>query len=407
MAIVTTEAPLAGPTSRRAVVSTLRGTQPASITELAAVTGLPRSTVAQTVSVLLRDGLVREHPARTGGRGRPSRTFSLLEKPRPIAVLISAAHGTVSGVITASGVIRSQVGGPPLDGDAETRFGRPALELLDAALVDAGVTPADLSLAIVGLPGPSQFPRAPGSSDGADAPPRTHHLRRFQVWDGRPPAAVVGEHLGCPTYGENDANLAAAGEAASGAGAGFGTVLFVSLAFGTSAGLVVNGRLHRGRTGLTGEIGHLHAVDHGQLCQCGGRGCFWLSTSIPALLEELAAAHHQQFTVAEIGDAARGDQHGVVRALVGFGHALGRRLADAVVVLDPDAIVIDGALGDAALPIVDGVSQAVQQYAPPAMARNLPIIPGTLGAAAPLVGAAALARVEGLLDLVSGIPARR
>jgi predicted NBD/HSP70 family sugar kinase len=405
MANVTPEAPPAGSTSRRSVVTTLRGTQPASITELAMATGLPRSTVAQTVTVLLRDGLVLEHPARASGRGRPSRTFSLFEKPRPIAVLISAAHGTVSGVITTSGVILSQVSGPPLDGDAESRFGGPALELLDAALANAGVAPADLSLAIVGLPGPSLFPRPASPPNGADSPRRTHHLRRFQVWDGRPAAAVVGEHLGCRTFSENDANLAAAGEAASGAGAGFETVMFVSLAFGTSAGLVVNGRLHRGRTGLTGEIGHLHTVDHGQLCQCGGRGCFWLTTSIPALLEELAAAHHQQFTVAEIGDAARLDQHGVVRALVGFGHALGRRLADAVVVLDPDAIVIDGALGDAALPIVEGVSQAVQQYAPPAMARDLPIIPGTLGVSAPLVGAAALARVEGLLDFVSSIPA--
>jgi predicted NBD/HSP70 family sugar kinase len=233
-----------------------------------------------------------------------------------------------------------------------------------------------------------------------------HHLRRFQLWDGRPAGSVIAEHLRCPTYSENDANLAAAGEAASGAGAGFGTVLFVSLAFGTSAGLVSNGRLHRGRTGLAGEIGHLHAVDNGQLCQCGGRGCFWLSTSIPALLEELAAAHHQQFTVGDISAAARRDQPGVVRALVGFGYALGRRLADAVVVLDPDAIVIDGALGDAALPIVEGVSQAVHRYAPPAMARELPIIPGTLGVAAPLVGAAALARVEGLLEFLPSISAR-
>ena len=399
MAIVTTEAPPTGSTSRRSVVAMLRGTQPASITDLAAATGLPRSTVAQTVALLLRDGIVLEHPARASGRGRPSRTFSLFEKPRPIAVLIAAAHGTVSGVITTSGVILAQVSGPPLEGDAESRMGRPALELLDAALARADVTPGDLSLAVVGLPGPSLFPRSRAMPMDDVPPPATHHLRRFQLWDGQPAGTVVGQHLRCRTYAENDANLAAAGEAASGAGAGYGTVLYVSLAFGTSAGLIINGRVHRGRTQLAGEIGHLHAVDNGQLCQCGGRGCFWLTTSLPALLEELAAAHHQQFTVADIGEAARRDEHGVVRALVGFGHALGRRLADAVVLLDPDAIVIDGALGDAALPIVDGVRQAVNQYAPPAMARGLPILPGTHGAAAPLIGAAVLARVEGLLDL--------
>jgi predicted NBD/HSP70 family sugar kinase len=377
----------------------LRGTDRASIAELSAATGLPRSTVAHSVATLLQVGLVHQHPAQAGARGRPSRRFSLRDQPGPIAVVVAAAHGTECGVVTTDGTVLAQRSGPPLNGDADGRLSRPALELLDEALADAGASPGDISLAVVGLPGPSTFPRASGPLDELALSSRMQHLRRFQVWDGRPAGNALSQHLGRPTYSENDANLAAAGEAVSGAGAGLNTVMFISLAFGTSAGLVINGRLHRGRTGLTGEIGHLHSVDNGQLCQCGGRGCFWLSTSIPALLEELAAAHHQRFTVADISDAARRDQHDVVRALVGFGHALGLRVADAVVVLDPDAIIIDGALGDAAGPIVEGVRGSVNQYAPPAMARDLPIVAGSLGIRAALVGAAAVARVEGLLEL--------
>jgi predicted NBD/HSP70 family sugar kinase len=377
----------------------LRGTDRASIAELSIATGLPRSTVAHNVAMLLQAGLVREHPAQGGARGRPSRTFSLRDQPGPIAVVVAAAHGTLCGIVTTDGTVLSQVSGPPLDGDAEARIGQPALDLVDASLAEAGVSADDLSLAVVGLPGPSMFPRTRGPLEEPAISSGMQHLRRFQLWDGLPAGDVLARHLGCRAYSENDANLAAAGEAVSGAGAGLDTVMFISLAFGTSAGLVIGGRVHRGRTGLTGEIGHLHAIDNGQLCQCGGRGCFWLSTSIPALLEELAAAHHQQFTVADISDAARRDQHDVVRALVGFGHALGRRVADAVVVLDPDAIIVDGALGDAAGPIVEGVRGSVNQYAPPAMARDLPIVAGSLGIRAALVGAAAVARVEGLLEL--------
>src|SRR5665647_3572625 len=157
-------------------------------------------------------------------------------------------------------------------------------------------------------------------------------------------AELLADRLGCPVHSENDANLAALGEAVLGAGAGLDTVLHVSPAHGTGAGLVIDGRLHRGRSGLAGEIGHLHADDDGRLCHCGARGCFWHSRSIPALLAALAEAHGRPFTLADVARAADEDDHDVVRALLGFGYALGRRLADAVVYIDPDAIVIEGSL---------------------------------------------------------------
>jgi predicted NBD/HSP70 family sugar kinase len=207
--------------------------------------------------------------------------------------------------------------------------------------------------------------------------------------------------LGCPVYSENDANLAAFGEAMSGAGAGLDTVLFIALAHGTGAGLVIDGRLHRGRSRLAGDIGHLHADDNGRLCHCGARGCFWHTHSFPALVDELAQAHGRQFTVADVAASAARDDPDVVRALLGFGHALGRRLADAVVFLDPDAIVIDAGLGAATDVIAHGVKEAIHRYAPPTMARATRVLPGSLGAAAPLAGAAALAREEGLLATVA------
>jgi len=381
------------------VIARLLAVQQAAIADLSSATGLRRSTVAHTVAGLLRVGVLREQPGLGGTRGRPARTFSLTKQPGPIAVVVAAAHGTLCGVVTTDGTVLSQIEGSPLEGDAEERIGAPALELLDQALAAAGVSAEDLSLAVVGLPGPSLFPNVPSSADEETGPPQAQHLRRFQIWDGRPAAETVARHLRRPTVTENDANLAAAGEIASGAGSGMAVAMFISLAYGTSAGLMINGRLHRGRSRLAGEIGHLHAVDAGQLCACGARGCFWLTASIPALLEELAAAHHRRFTLADISAAAQRDQPDVVRALVGFGHALGRRLADAVIFLDPDAIILDGALGAAAGPIAQGIRESISQYAPPAMARRARIIIGSLGASAMLVGASALARSEELLSL--------
>jgi predicted NBD/HSP70 family sugar kinase len=304
-------------------------------------------------------------------------------------VLVGAAHGTTAGIVTASGEVLAQVSAA--DAQYGSTNGDTALRLLDQALAQAGVRPTDLELAVLGLPGPSLFPAAGAPSLVGS------HLRRFREWDGVPATEVVGAHLGCPVYAENDANLAALGETHRGAGDGAQNVVYVSLAHGTGAGLVLGGRLHRGRTRLAGEIGHLHRDDHGRLCDCGGRGCFWHSTSIPALLVELAQAHGRDFTTEDLAVAAAEQELDVVRALVGFGHALGRRLADAVVFLDPDAIVLDGSLREASQVVAAGVDDAIRRYAPPSMTHGLRVEAGTLGRTAHLVGASVLATTERLL----------
>jgi predicted NBD/HSP70 family sugar kinase len=144
--------------------------------------------------------------------------------------------------------------------------------------------------------------------------------------------------------------------------------------------------------------------DDGRLCECGARGCFWQTLSIPALLEELSAVRGRKVTIADVSEGVARDELDVVRALRGFGEALGRRLADAVVFLDPDVIVLDSALQDAADVVAEGVRVAVRRCAPPAMVRGLPIVPGLLGNHAHIHGALGLARTEMLWSTSQAAP---
>ena len=385
----------------RVVLAQLADGRRVTVADICQATDLPRSTVVHALARLAETGEIEQHAPQQQGRGRPSRRWSMRVPPGAVGVIVAAAHGTLVGVVRADGEVLSVSQGAPLDGDAHGRRAAGALEMLDRALSDASLTAGDLALTIVGLPGPSGFTRVPETSLTIDLPEDNADLRRFQTWDAETPTRLLTRHLGCPVYSENDANLAAFGEAMSGAGAGLDTVLFIALAHGTGAGLVIDGTLHRGRSRLAGDIGHLHADDNGRLCHCGARGCFWHTHSFPALVDELAQAHGRQFTVADVAAAAARDDPDVVRALLGLGHALGRRLADAVVILDPDAIVIDAGLGAATAVIADGVKEAIHRYAPPTMARATRVLPGSLGAAAPLVGAAALAREERILATVA------
>jgi predicted NBD/HSP70 family sugar kinase len=281
----------------------------------------------------------------------------------------------------------------PLEAEGEGRHAGPALAALDDVLSEIGTAPSDISMAVIGLPGPSAFTTRQNGSVRTLA---SGHLRRFRTWDGGSPVERLVRHLGRPTYAENDANLAALGEAVMGAAVGLETVMHVSLMHGTGAGLVIRGKLHRGSIGLAGEIGHLHTDDDGPLCHCGARGCFWQSRSVPALLGALTEAHGTPYTMSDVARAAEDEDQDVVRPLRDFGHALGRRLADAAVYLNPDAITVDGGLGGASAVIARGVQEGISRYAPPTIARSTKVLVGSCGEAAALIGAVALASTEGL-----------
>lgn len=384
--------------TEQAVLRALSDGRQRTVAELCAELAAARSSVVHALNSLRAAGVVMEHSSARSARGRPARGWSVAASPGLLAVVLAAAHGFLAGVVRPDGEVLAAVHG-------EADFTAPvgALGLLDRALAEAGVTHRQVELAVLGLPGPSMFARTSGLDSFGGS-----HLRRFRDWDGRPAADVVSEFLDRPVFCENDANLAALGEAVYGDVAGLQSVLHISLTHGTGAGLVIGGKLHRGGSRLAGEVGHLHVDDGVQLCECGARGCFWQTTSIPALLNELAMAHGRTFTVSDLDAAAALGELEIVRALRGFGRSLGRRVADFVVFLDPQAIVVDCTLGAASDVITDGIREAVDQYAPPMMAASVKISSGSLGASAHLKGAAALVRTEHLLDatrLVSRSPA--
>ena len=89
---------------------------------------------------------------------------------------------------------------------------------------------------------------------------------------------------------DNDANLGALAEAAFGAGRGARDLVYLKVASGIGAGLILNGRLYRGSGGLAGELGHVLVDPEGIVCRCGNRGCLETVAAAGALVRRCAAA---------------------------------------------------------------------------------------------------------------------
>jgi glucokinase len=230
------------------------------------------------------------------------------------------------------------------------------------------------------------------------------------AWRDEPVKKLVEERIGRQVIVENDANAAAWAETKLGAARGHDHVVLITVGTGIGAGIVVDGRLYRGRFGSAGEPGHYRVVPDGRLCGCGNRGCWEQYASGSALVAEArefarrspeAAARllHLGGGSAELIDgpavtaAAREGDPGAVRCFEIVGGWLGTGLADLSAILDPGCFVIGGGVSDAGELLLGPAREAYEHgltgrsHRPYADVRL-----AELGPDAGLIGAADLAR---------------
>jgi predicted NBD/HSP70 family sugar kinase len=380
--------------------------------QLAALSGLPRTTIADAVARLQRRGLVIEREAPVAGRprtGRPPRLVALAPPDGLVAVIALTHVSLQAGVLGFDGTLHArQVIDVPSEDHPQATAKR-ALGLLDHALSEASRSRADLSCAVIGMPMPvdpaDDLVARPaaiahgsheaaslahvGLAHGGRTPPQGS-IQPPWVPTGLP--AEVGRRLGIPAWAENDANLGALGEGAFGAAAGLPSYIYVKIAQGIGAGLVLDRRLHRGAGGLAGELAHIHIEDDGSLCRCGGRGCLMTTLNAIRLIDRIQAVHPDAMTMADVLALAARGETGVRRLLRDLGRTIGRSLADFCVYVAPDGIVLDGILRSASAPVIDGIRESLHEFASPAVVSRLRVVGGMLADRAELAGATVLAR---------------
>jgi glucokinase len=210
--------------------------------------------------------------------------------------------------------------------------------------------------------------------------------------------------LGVPVMVDNDANLAAFAEAMAGAGQGYVHVLALTFGTGIGGGMVFDGEIYRGR-GFAGEMGHMTMQPDGLLCACGRRGC-WETLVSGGRLDQLAldlvsqtpdgpvarlaagttpAAGHLS-AAAEAGDPAARS------ILAEAGDWLGRGVANLMAVLDPEVVVVGGAVAQAKGWLLDPARMAIASHLTGFAYRDpAPLVEARFGRLSGAVGAALLA----------------
>lgn len=185
---------------------------------------------------------------------------------------------------------------------------------------------------------------------------------------------------------DNDANCFAMAEATLGAGIGYDVVFGVILGTGVGGGIVINGKLHRGRTNIAGEWGHHILYQNGNKCYCGKFGCVETYISGPALEKKwthMTGKIELLPTIVRniVGDTAR-------KWKDEFLNDFGMGLANVIDILDPDVIVLGGGLSNIDFLYTQGRDVVYEKVFSDLV--DTPILQNTLGDSSGVYGAALL-----------------
>ena len=241
-----------------------------------------------------------------------------------------------------------------LEGDEVTRQGRLETRAADGPdavierLIAAGREAGSIDSVGIGVPGLYQ------ASSGTT----TFLTNMPGGWRGVPVVARLAEGLGAPAALINDARAFALAESLLGAARGRGTAVFVAIGTGVGGGVTIGGSLYEGREGRAGEIGHVTIAEKGPLCTCGNRGC------MEALVREALS------------------ERKVRRA----GQLLGIGVANAVVLLAPECVVVGGGVGSLGEKLLEPLRAELRRRV--FVSVPVEVVPAQLGVLAGAVGAA-------------------
>ena len=182
---------------------------------------------------------------------------------------------------------------------------------------------------------------------------------------------------------ENDANCFALAEARLGAAKIHETVFGVIMGTGVGGGLVIDGKIHSGRTNIAGEWGHHCIKPNGNDCYCGRKGCVETYISGPALQKKWNELTNQNISVAEIVKKPQEDAYKTWKKE--FLENFGLSMANVIDILDPDAIVLGGGLSNISFLYDEGKNLVYENVFSDTV--NTPILKNQLGDSAGVFGA--------------------
>jgi len=186
-----------------------------------------------------------------------------------------------------------------------------------------------------------------------------HNFNYFHFHD-EPLTDTIQKKTGIPAFLENDSRAMALGEYYNGVDANEKHIVFVNLDYGIGTGIIIDGNLYIGKSGFSGEIGHIPLYDNELLCHCGKKGCLETEASGYALLRKFKERikkgesssvlkdnkSPEDITLADIVSGAQAEDTLCIELLAESGEKLGKGLAVLINIFNPELMIIGGVMAE-------------------------------------------------------------
>lgn len=384
--------------NRSVVFLALRNRGPVSRSDLAELTGLNAATVGRVIEELMGAGLVREVGfGRSSGGRRPIRLE--VDSSARHVVAVDLQRSTVTAALTNLGaeiLYQTATDMPPQHPDEAVAA---VLAMISDVLDHCDQEQRRRIMGIgIASPGPVTY-RARA----------LHGAPERAVFSNLALADLVSRHFGIPAFVDAKEKCCALAELWFGAGRRFTDFVFVGVAAGIGAGLVLDGELYRGSSGLAGEIGHACVEPHGLPCWCGNTGCLETVASLPsliarvrpaleggeaALLQEAVRRHGGELDLGAILEAADLGDPFCQRSLAEVAEYLGLAIVNLVNTFDPQAVILGRQMALAGNRLLDPIRALVAERSIEPLREQVQILPADLILNGTMVGAVTLVLQE-------------
>ena len=252
-----------------------------------------------------------------------------------------------------------------------------------------------------------------GMNIGGRVNPNTGFSYSYFNFSEKPLTKVLEGRIGIPVSLENDSRAMMYGEFMAGCVKKGKDVLFINLNWGLGAGILIDGKPYYGKSGFSGQIGHICALDNEIICNCGKKGCLETEASgyaIERMLRERIAQGcttimsekleaHGEFLLSDFVDAVRKEDMLSIEIVEHIGFVLGRWIAGFINILNPEMVIIGGPLSETHEYLRLPIQSAIRKYSLNLVNHDTRLVVSQLGERGGLIGACLLSRSR-LLDMI-------
>ena len=339
-------------TRKKSIISFISQKKTSTINELAELLNISIPKITELMTSMEVDGLVTIGGRRTEGPGRKASEY-ILAPDSFYFIGIEIKKYTINlGIMCFNRKMVYKEESIPFYYESADESLSIIIKLLHRFIIKSGIS----KYKVAGL----------GCSISGRVNIHTGEILTIYHFGDAPVKKVLEDEFGFPVFLDNDSRALAYGEFHFGKRREEKEVLILNLDYGLALGIFINGRPVYGISGYAGELGHIPLFDNEKICFCGKKGCLETEASGRALIENIlqemengsnsGLGHvYQQKGRIELGDVVDAIKKGDNLALAAIGNIaskLGRGLAVAINLFNPELIIISGSLsgvGDALL----------------------------------------------------------